>query len=152
CRGLIGQEWIYAVRATPVPRARILDTVRKTLDQLHDLQFTAPLPGIDSREIGAVAKYYTNLLEEQLKRYEQGRALGVWRARVLLRTNPPSELGRGRALLHAAFTGAGALPEPLRTGLCDPRSSSPPLETELTSAELALLARPPAEEFPGLEV
>ena len=88
-------------------------------------------------------KYYTELLEAQLRRYEQGRILGMWvdagrPVRRGCRTPGPRA-----ALLRAAFAGENAIPEPIRACPCVIESEQEPAVQGLHSCR-ARPARPPA--------
>lgn len=152
CRGLYGSDWVYAVYAEPIPTAEISRSLNEIAKQIRNVHATYLLKASPTDEQNRIAQRYVELLEAKLKRWEQGRTSGMWTSHVMLLTDNASSLGRALGLLHSTFSGEKSVPEPIRACPCSyDVHQSPPLEP-LNSMEVALLARPPYEEYPGYEV
>jgi len=152
CRGLYGSDWLYAVYAEPVPTAEISRSLNEIAKRIRDVHATYLLKASPTDEQNRIAQRYVELLEAKLKRWEQGRTSGMWASYVMLLTDNPSSLGRGQGLLHSAFSGEKSGPEPIRAHPCSHDVRQSPSFEPLNSMEVALLVRPPYEEYPGYEV
>ncbi|MBV9929100.1 MAG: ATP-binding protein [Acidobacteria bacterium] len=152
CRGMAGANWAYAVYAEPVGAAEVVATLNEVAAQVQDAYATYLLKASAADEHNRTAQRYVELLEAKLKRLERGRSMGMWAAHVMLLTDGAASLGRGQTLIHGAFSGEASVPDPVRVRPCAAGArESPPLEP-LNSTELAVLTRPPREDYPGYEV
>lgn len=152
CRGLYGSVWVYAVYVEPIPRAETVLAINDISELVQDTYATYLLKSSATDERNRIAQRYVELLEAKLKRLEQGRALGMWSAHTMLLTDRAASLGRARAYLHSAFSGEKSAPDPVRVCASHEGIRENPYLEPLTSAEVAILARPPREEYPGYEI
>jgi hypothetical protein len=152
CRALYGCCWLYVVRAAPVSRRQVIDCRNQLLQDICAIQANYLLKGSPMGDQNRVAQRCVQLLEAELKRYEQGQHIGMWTTQIVLGAEDLNWLQRGRAVLLGAFPGEATAPEPIRASTCRPDVGHGGYQQVLTSAEAALLAHPPAEEFPGYEV
>ena len=151
-RGLLGAEWLYAVSARPLPRQDVVRVLNDRLERIWEVHADYLQKDGASGDANRIARRYAELLETELSRYEQGRAQGMWIAQIALLTAQQRDLSRARAVLHGAFSTSGTASAPVRTHRCSTQVRGAPLREVMSTAELARLARPPAEEFPGLEL
>jgi hypothetical protein len=152
CRGLYGSHWCYAVYAEPIPAAETVMSLNEVSEQIQDAYATFLLKGSATDERNRMAQRYVELLETKLKRLEQGRTSGMWITHIMLLTDNASSVGRVKAMLHSAFSGEKSLPDPIRVLPCNGNTRQSPFLEPLTSPEVAILTRPPREEYPGYEV
>ena len=152
CRGLYGANWVYAVYAEPVPVPEVVSALNDISRLIRDVHATYLLKASATDERNRVAQRYVELLEAKLKRFEQGRHSGMWRAHAMLLTDQASSLGPAQGLLHGAFSGERSTPDPIRVRPCSSDVRESPSLEPLTSQEVAVLARPPREEYPGYEL
>jgi len=153
CRGLCGSNWAYCVVAEPVPGNETVSRLTSITGQIRQAQSVYLAKGSPIDEQNRTARRYVDLLERNLRRFEQGRSSGMWNVRAFLLAEEMPMLGRGRAMLYSAFSGKDSSPVPIRTCPCtlDPGDEEPQLEP-LTSSETSVFARPPVEEYPGYEI
>lgn len=148
CRGIYGLSWIYSVYAEPVDSGEIITRTHDLFAVIQETQKS--LLKTKSIEKSRFAQHYLKLLETQYKRLEQARIVGMWNTDVTILLENASLAGRAQALLRSAFSGDQSSPVPIRTGGCDSTVTSQPPDIEpLNSREVAVLARPPQEEYAG---
>lgn len=152
CRGLLRERWLYAVYAKPVPAAETIATLNEGAETIRNARSTYLLKASATDEQNRIAQRYIELLEAGLKRFEQGRIIGMWETRTMLLTADSVSSRRGQALLQGAFGGGSSASDPTRVRPCDPAIRRGPRLDPLSSAEVAVLARPPLEAYPGYEV
>lgn len=152
CRGLSGTNWIYAVYGEPVPSAEVSRSLNDIADKIRNTHSTFLLKSSPTDEQNRVALRYIQLLETKLQRLEKGRTSGLWRCNVFLLCDNLSSLRLAKGLLYNAFSGENSLPDPIRIHSCQADQRSMPSIEPLTSMEVALLIRPPSEEYSGYEV
>ena len=152
CRGLYGANWLYAVHAEPIPAGEVIRAINETAQQIRDVHSTRLLKASATGDRDRLARRYVELLEAKLSRLEIGRSLGMWRTQVMLLTDNALALTLARGLLHSAFAGSKAGPVPVRVRPCSGDARRTPGVEPLHSLELACLARPLSEEFPGCEL
>lgn len=155
CRGLYGTHWMYVVYAVPIEPTVTINDLYQLTTEIRRTRTAYMLKNSPTGEQDRLAQRYVDLLEAQLKRFEQGRITGMWHTQTALFTDDASVAGRARSLLRSAFSGETSMPEPVRVSLCNSgiaRNANDAFTTALTSQEAALLARPPHEEYPGYEV
>ncbi|RJR44328.1 MAG: ATP-binding protein [Deltaproteobacteria bacterium] len=152
CRGLFGRSWLYIVYAYPMPAAETAKFLNQLTQEIWEIHIGHLLKTSAVDEKNRLAQRYVELLEAKLKRYEMGRTTGMWAVQASLLTEDKLILGRGQGLLHSAFAGEKSLPDPFRARTCDHSVHTWPRLEPLTSPEVAILARPPHEEFPGFQV
>jgi len=152
CRGLAGGNWLYLVSGEPVAPMESVRAINKISERVRDAHANFLLKASPTDEQNRTAQRYVELLEAKLKRFELGRVSGMWTTRVTLLTDSPSAFARGQHLLQAAFSGEGSLPDPVRVRPCAPHVRQHPQLESLNSAEVAVLTRPPWEDYPGYEV
>ncbi len=152
CRAMYGARWSYLVCAEPVPRAEVAATLNQLTAEIREILSTAMLKG-STDEDDRVARFYVELLEVQIKRYEAARNSGLWRVRAFLFAESDHWLGRGGAALLNAFGGELSHPVPIRLVPCDLHGHATHMECEpLTSRELSTLLQIPKESYPGYEI
>lgn len=152
CRGLYGLNWLYAVHAEPIPEAEVIQAINETSQRIRDVHSTRLLKTSPSGEGDRLAQRYVELLEAKLSRLEIGRNTGMWQPQVMLLTDSAAALGRARALLQSAFAAGKSRTVPVRVRPCGGDARRVPSTEALHSLELACLARPLYEEFPGYEL
>lgn len=152
CRGLYGSIWIYAVYAEPLSNPEIIRFINDISTQIRNVHATYLLKGSAIDEQNRIARRLIELLELKLKRYEQGRASGMWNTYTMLFTDNALTLGRAQALLYSAFSGEKSIPVPLRVCPCHYTTSQKTRIEPLNSKEVSILACPPQEEYPGYEI
>src|SRR5258708_8616357 len=152
CRGLYGCNWVYAVYGEPIPRAETVMAINEISDLVQDTYATYLLKSTASDERNRIAQRYVELLEAKLKRFEQGRGLGMWAVNAMLLTDDASSLSRAQALLYSAYSGENSLPDPVRACTAQFGLQESTYVEPLTTAECAILARPPREEYPCYEI
>ena len=173
-RGMSGAPWGYLVHAAPHPRAEIVSRAYACLDeiaaiaaqtkrQLQEVTQTMTQVGPTTQEgstrsvsaeiVNRQAEYAVTLLERQLQRLDEGKAVGMWDVEVHFFSPDPMALARVQALLNAVFAGPDSAPDPIRMYTCG-NCNLPAQEfvTQLTSAELATLTQLPREEVPGYRI
>jgi len=152
CRGLYGHNWLYVVYAQPVPAIDIANSLNLLVNKIREAHSIYLLKASPTDEKNRLAQRYVDLLESKLKRLEHGRTYGMWSSQTFLLCDNAPLLGRAQGLLHSAFAGDKSLPDPVRARPCDRSvAQGPPLEP-LNTREVAILSRPPHEEYPGYEV
>lgn len=152
CRGLYGTNWVYAVYATPINTAEIAKSINDISIQIHETYATYLLKSSAIDEQNRIAKRYIELLEAALKQYEQGRAVGLWSPQSILLTDKSSVSGRAKGLLYGTFSGDKSIPVPIRVSSCKETSRTRINPVPLNTSEIAILACPPSEDYPGYEV
>lgn len=167
-RALRGQTWGYLVGAKPLPGDRLAQEAEKGFGKIADAsalvkaQFTAQTQKtptmtetVSWERLDRRAQYCVELLERQFARLTQGKAQGMWQANVVYFAADRPTLDKMGALLRSLFAGPDSLPDPVRAFACTPGAPArpdDPFQTQLTSAELALLMQPLREEFPGYRI
>ncbi|HVG21059.1 MAG TPA: DUF87 domain-containing protein, partial [Blastocatellia bacterium] len=152
CRGLYGSRWLYGVYARPVASAETIGLLNELAEQIRTANVSYLLRTSAIDEQNRIAQRYIELLEAKLKRLDHGRTTGMWEARVILLAESAAVLACGQALLHSAFSGEESVPDPVRVRPCDGAVRQGPALEPLNSTEVALLASPPQEEYPGYEL
>lgn len=152
CRGLYGSVWIYAVYAEPISNPEIISFINDISTQIRNVHSTYLLKGSAIDEQNRIAKRLIELLELNLKRYEQGRASGMWNTSTMLFSDNTLTLERAKTLLYSAFSGEKSLPVPLRVCPCHYSTIPKTRIEQLNSKEVSILACPPQEEYPGYEI
>ncbi|KUG26048.1 putative atp-binding protein [hydrocarbon metagenome] len=152
CRGLYGSFWLYSVYTEPVSNPEIIRFINDISMQIRNIHATYLLKGSAIDEENRIAKRLIELLELNLKRYEQGRASGMWNAYITLFTDNTLTLGRAQALLYSAFSGEESLPVPLRVCSCHLSARQNTRIEPLNSKEVSTFTCPPQEEYPGYEI
>lgn len=153
CRGLHGCNWSYIVSAQPMPYKEITSMVEQLAKEIRNTHMDYLLDANPTKR-DRLAEKYVELVEAKLKRFEHGRSLGMWETLTTLLIENDGLSGRAQALLNSAFSNEQSTPEPLRVLRSDfrnTRSGRLPLNI-LNSRELAILTRPPHEEYPGYEI
>jgi len=152
CRGLYGSNWVYAVYSEPIPAAEISRSLNELSHQIRNVHSTYLLTGSATDEQNRLARRHVELLEAKLDRWEKGRTSGMWTCNVMVLTDNAPLLGRAQGLLYSAYSGEKSLPDPVRVRPCSGDVRQSPRLESLTNTEVALLTRPPCEEYPGYEV
>ena len=173
-RGMSGVPWGYLVSAAPRASVDIVSQAYACLDEIQAIsaqmkrqlqEVTQTMQQVDPRTqqgstrsvsaelVDRKAEYAVSLLERQLQRLDEGKAVGVWKVEVHLFSPDAQVLDRAKALLHAVMAGPDSAPDPVRVHLCG-NSSLPADEfaTALTSIELGTLTQLPREEVSGYRV
>lgn len=152
CRGLYGYHWAYVVCAQPIQAIEITKSLNDIAEEIQNVHATHLLKTSAIDEQNRMAKRYVDLLEAKLKRLEQGQTSGMWAAHVILFADHASSLGRGKGLLHSAFSGEKSIPDSIRACLCSAEVRQSPALEPRNGLEVALMSRLPMEEYPGYEV
>lgn len=151
-RGLAGREWLYLVSAGPVSPSETLRAINSVTTEIRDASSTFLLKHAAVDETDRTAKRYIELLEHKLRRLEEARSSGMWRARVSFFADSVETLRIGRGLLASAFGGTDSVPEPLRFCTCSPDASTEIEVEPLSTPDVAILVKPPREEYPGFGI
>jgi len=151
-RGMQGRRWAFLIYAHPISAMVVMRTINEVTSEIRDVRSTFLLKQSPIDEQDRIAQRYVELLEAKLRRYEAGRAHGMWQAQMILFTEDAAALALGQALLHGAFANEKSLLDPVRCHPCSPQSNTPPSLEALTTDELAVFARMPQEEYAGYEV
>jgi hypothetical protein len=152
CRGLFGGTWAFVVVADPLPHTETLREITDLIDEIRSVQSSLMLKGSAIDEQNRQAQRYVALLESKLKRWDEGRLVGMWNQQALLLAGEESTLARGSALLRSAFSGEETNSQSIRVRPCRRGSTATHSIDPITSNELATLTRPPREEYPGYEL
>ncbi len=175
-RGLKGTEtkWGFLVYATPIALSEVLaeasqrfmevamvakDSKRQfqQVTQIMVQRTPTAQEGTTLSESGEIvnreAEYVIELLEQQLERLNEARAVGMWQSTVSIFAAEQSVVQRAGALLRAIFAGIRSRPDPIRIAMCRPGGlNASEYTTSLTSIELSTLTQLPTEEFPGYQI
>lgn len=173
-RGMSGTPWGYLVRAVPHPHAEIVSQAYSRLDEIAAIaaqtkrqlqEVTQTMTQVDPRTqqgstrsvsaeiVNRQAEYAVTLLERQLQRSDEGKAVGMWDVEVHLFSPDSQALARAQALSSAVLTGPDSMPDPIRVYPCGKSTlSAQEFITQLTSTELATLIELPREEVPGYRI
>lgn len=149
--------WAYIVLARPLEMARITATLETIAEEIRRVGNTHLRRGSVEEGNHPLARYYVELLEAALDKYQAAQLQGAWEVRsVFLATDQPT-LRRGMSLLAAAFSGNASRPRPLRIREGIPAPARLEQEqlcpgTVLNTPDLAVLVRPPRQEFPGYAI
>ena len=173
-RGMSGAPWGYLVSASPYSHAEVVVRTYACLDEIAAIaaqtkrqlqEVTQTMMQVDPRTqqgstrsvsaelVDRKSEYAVSLLERQLQRLDEGKAVGVWNVEVHLFSSDALALARVRALLNAVMAGSESMPDPVRVYTCG--DSTLPVQefvTQLTSTELATLVQLPREEVPGYRI
>jgi hypothetical protein len=173
-RGLRGANWGYLVRAEPIgvpsviteaaacfaditaiasQSKRQLQQVSQTMRQIDPATQYGETQSISGEMVDREAEYAVELLECQLERLDQAKAVGMWQTDVIFFAAEQGALQRTGALLRGVFAGSDSRPDPVRVASCS--SGGRPashFRTPLTSVEISTLAQMPREEFPGYHI
>ena len=152
CRGLTGVQWIYIVRAEPIEPIETIRTINFRASEIRDVYANHMLKQAAIDDHDRIAQRLIQLLETDQGRYEHGRQLGMWSVNILLAAEQSASLERGRGLLYGVFSSNETNPIPIRVHTCNNSSSEQPKIDPLHSAEVAVLAHPPSEDFSGYEI
>ena len=152
CQGLSTTSWAYAVYAEPVNPTETLTWGNNVARTIRDVASKFLLKGSPADQENRLVQRYIELLEKKQQRLEKGRVAGMWATHAMLFAESQTVLSRGMALAYSAFAGPDSMPEPLRVLRCTRGASEGPVLEPLNSAELAILLRPPAEEYAGFDI
>lgn len=99
------------------------------------------------------AEYALDLLEHQLRRFDQAKTVGMWEVEFHFFASSSEALERLGVLLRAVFSGADSVPEAIRTFniVAKPGAANSPA-TQLTTTELATFMQLPKDEFQGFRI
>lgn len=172
--GLAGEAWGLWVRALPYPVSSVtadslrhLDTIAAaaSLAKRQIQQLNQTLQTIDGRTqagstesisgeiINRQAEYAVSLLEHNLQRLDEAKAVGMWETELHFFSPKSETFARAQSLVRAVFAGQDSTPQPVRVSACG--STHAPTErfiTKLTSREVATLAQLPRIEVPGYRI
>jgi len=173
-RGMSGAPWGYLVRAAPHPHVEIVSQAYACLDEIATIaaqtkrqiqEVTQTMTQMDPRTqqgstrsvsaeiVNRQAEYAVTLLERQLQRLDEGKAVGMWNVEAHVFSPDSQALARAQALLNAVFAGPDSMPDPIRVYTCGNGAlPAPEFVTQLTSIELATLMQLPREEVPGYRI
>jgi hypothetical protein len=159
-RALAGQEFGLLVVAKPVPGQLVAQATRQGLEQIRQVSALVKSQvqlrtGVSSEQVDRQAQYCVELLELNLQRLIQGKAMGMWQTDVTCFAPAQETLFKLLALLRAVYGGADSRPDPVRTMPCQrglPQQADDAFSTWLNSAELATLCQLPKDEAPGYVV
>jgi len=173
-RGMSGAPWGYLVSASPYAHAEVVARAYSCLDEIAAIaaqtkrqlqEVTQTMMQVDPRTqqgstrsvsaelVDRKSEYAVSLLERQLQRLDEGKAVGVWNVEVHLFSSDALALARVGALLNAVMAGSDSMPDPVRVYTCgDSTLPTQEFVTQLTSAELATLVQLPREEVSGYRI
>lgn len=152
CRGLAGEYWIYLVSCEPIASVETIRSINELSERIRDARTNYLLRASPVDEQNRTAERYVELLEAKLKRWERGHVSGMWNTQTALLTENSPAFARGQHLLQAAFSGESSQPVPIRVRPCAHHALQTPVVEPLNSEEVAILARPPWEDYPGYEI
>lgn len=182
-RGIYGTECGLMVVAEPLQETDVQSMIQTCSDEIMRAHTwtkrTVQVPGAYGQATSVEAvdrliQHYAELLETQLGRTKVGLAQGMWQVGAYAFAASEDAFQRAKALIHAAFSGAHSLPQPIRVIRLDdarraiaqylqirnPFDGQHPLGqhfawkflTALNSREVALLAQFPRMEMPGYKI
>jgi hypothetical protein len=174
CRGMAGEGWGLLVHGVPYPLSQITNDAYTCLDaiaaaasqtkrQVQQLNQTmtqqdprtqsGSTESISGEVVNRQAEYAVMLLERQLQRLDEAKAVGMWEAEVHFFAPKQENLARAQSLVRAVFAGSDSVPQPLRVVLCGRTSNhANDFKTRLTSVELGTLSQLSREEMPGFRI
>jgi hypothetical protein len=173
-RGLAGEAWGFWVRAAPYPMERVtadayacldqiaaaasqtkrqLQQLNQTMQQIDPRTQSGSTESISGEIVNRQAEYTVMLLERNLQRLDEAKAVGMWDVEGHFFAPKAETLARAQALVRAVFAGPDSIPQPMRVVSCG-RTSNPvsAFATRLTSTELGTLVQLPREEVPGYRI
>ncbi len=147
-QALLETNFLIVVLAKPLPEREIEEERARLAEEEQFLREEyLSRPGLEA-ESNSPAAHYLELLKASIDRIQTSLTVGAWRFRCVVATDGEPALAQARALIHAAFSKEGGMPEPLRwQDIRDPRGL-----TVVDSSELAALTRPPRSELPGFQI
>lgn len=154
-RAMRGERWAYLVLARPVGQDEVQETLASLAAEERELVSAYLRRGTAEENNNPHARHYLDLLRAAREKHESGAQQGMWDTYVFLLADDRERLALGTQALLGAFGGPECRPQPVRAMSCIPAQAASWRDlprTRLTSAEVAALARPPAEEFPGYQV
>lgn len=180
-RGLYGEEYGYMVIAKPIPENAINDSFSKLAKEIKDKsskikKTSAPRGTILGEEIlNRDWKYYIDILEGLLERFQVGKSQGVWKVATYFFSENSDSFNKMKMLLKSIFTGEKSFPQTIRTlelsqgeriganfsHINTPTGLKPDIFGEpyrykfltvLNSKDLSTLVHLPKEEMPGYNV
>jgi len=175
-RGMGYGKWGYLVCANPLPDRDTHQHIQ-VLTQLHTqasslLKYSETVNETQQHkqvmagqaQLGTVAttrsfertnrdaQLLMEMLDQQIERFERGRAEGMWQTWAYVFAPDAISVSRAGSLLRASFGGAQSRPEPLRVAVPNGNLKRDEICTSLTSSEIAGLAALPQQEFSGYRV
>jgi hypothetical protein len=173
-RGLAGEGWGLLVHAVPSPLSQVtneayacldaiaaaasqtkrqLQQVNQTMTQVDPRTQSGSTESVSGEIINRQAEYAVMLLERNLQRLDEAKAVGMWEVEMHFFAPKADTLARAQSLVRAVFAGPDSLPQPLRVVACGTstvRASA--FKTRLTSVEVGTLVQIPREEVPGYQI
>ncbi len=173
-RGLAGEGWGLLVHGVPIGLTEIADQAYACLDliaaaaaqtkrQVQQLNQTmtqvdprtqsGSTESISGEIVNRKAEYAVMLLERNLQRFDEAKAVGMWDVEMHFFSPKAETLARAESLVRAVYSGSDSVPQPLRVVSCGKSASSAAnFITRLTSTELSTLSQLPREEAPGYRI
>ena len=174
CRGLAGEGWGLLVHGVPYALPQItqdaytiLDAIaaaasqtKRQVQQLNQVMKRkdpnteeGSTESISGEIVNRQAEYAVMLLERNLQRLDEAKAVGMWETEVHFFAPKAETLARAQSLVRAVFAGPDSVPQPLRVVACGRSSFTPEhFKTRLTSVELGTLSQLPREEVLGFRI
>lgn len=151
-RGLYGEKWAYVVIAEPQASSYINSIFNDIAQEIRDTHIKFILKGTTEEE-NRLAKYYIELLEARLSKFQIGKIKGAWNVKSFILTRDPNLLNRSISIVTSTFMGDHSLPDRIKAYPCTRLyKDTKNLDNYLNTEELAVLTQIPREEFPGYAV
>ena len=150
-RSMHGSNWAYVAFVRPLSEHEINARINFLSGEEREITSAYLRRGTAEENNNPHARRYVDLLRSANEKYELGRKEGMWDSQAYLLASSSPELARGAQALISAFSGPASEPQPIRVRRCaQPKKEDVALNgTTLTTSEVAILTRLPAEEFPG---
>jgi DNA helicase HerA-like ATPase len=152
CRGLFGQKWAYIVLSDPINAITTIERINQITNEIRDVHSQFLLKGSPIDEKNRFAQRYIELLENSLKRYENGRVSGMWNSEIYFLAEKKVTAELGKSILHGSYSGNESTPVPIRVIDCQKNEKKQLNLEPINTKECSLFSFPPQEEFPGYEV
>lgn len=153
-RNMAGREFAYVVLARPLSEPDTRAMHNSLAAEEREVASAYQRRGTAEENNHPQARQYLDLLRSAQNNFHQGLSLGMWEMTVHLRTRTAADLFFGTQALHAAFSGAGSKPQPIRIQPCANQQApgGRPWSTRLNTVEAVALTKLPEEEMPGYQV
>lgn len=107
-RAMYGTNWACLVLAQPVDEGVVINLRKNIINEMRSSETAAKAEGVPS----PLAKHYIELLQIELKRLANGRAVGAWRTAVYLLGDMESYYCLA-SVWRGIYSGHQSLPEPI---------------------------------------
>ncbi|MCG3148937.1 MAG: hypothetical protein PCFJNLEI_02389 [Verrucomicrobiae bacterium] len=153
-RNMRGRQFAYLVVARPVKVEIIQESFNRLAAEERELVSNFQRRGSAEEQNHPQAKRCLELIRAACSNHELGLTIGMWDVQAHLRTRTAPDLFFGKQALHAALSGPGSRPQPIRVQSCSPQRSenAQSFYTRLNTNEAVTIAKLPEEELHGYRV